>query len=54
MKNEELTMEEKADLKRVTGQMLCNTSQIRPNLCYEACIMINISKQPKIKMRFID
>ena len=37
MKNNPLTKEERADLKRLSGQMLWVTSQTSPDLSFETC-----------------
>ena len=50
MKNDELSLEERDDLKRLTGQMIWVTSQTRPDLSFETCIMSNIGKNPKVNM----
>lgn len=42
MENKEFGVEDKADLKRLTAQMLRFASQSRPDLCYEACAMSKI------------
>ena len=41
MKDSSLILEEKADLKRLSGQILWVTSQTRPDLSYETCKMSN-------------
>lgn len=46
MKNKE-RVEDKADFKRLAGQMLWFTSLTRPDLRYEECVMSNIGKEPK-------
>ena len=50
MKNNSLTKEERADLKRLSGQMLWVTSQTRPDLSFETCRMSNIGKDPKVNI----
>ena len=50
MRDEELTQEEKAELKRFSGQMLWVSSQTRPDLSYETCIMGNMGKSPTMSI----
>ena len=50
MKNNSLTKEERADLKRLSGQMLWVTSQTRPDLSFETCRMSNIGKDPIVNI----
>ena len=47
-KADELNEEEKAELKRLIGQMMWVTSQTRPDLSFETCIMSNAGKHPKM------
>ena len=49
-KSNELKKEEKAELKRLSGQMMWVTSQTRPDLGFETCVMSNTGKHPNIKM----
>ena len=49
MKADELNEEEKAKLKRLSGQMMWVTSQTRPDLSFETCIMNNAGKHPTVK-----
>ena len=46
----ELTTEEKAYLKRLSGQMMWVVSQTRPDLSFETCVMSNTDKHPSVKM----
>ena len=50
IRNEELTQEEKVELKRFSGQMLWVSSQTRPDLSYETCMMGNTGKNPTMSM----
>ena len=50
MRNEELTQEEKAELRKFSGQMLWVSSQTRPDLSYETCMMGNTGKSPTMSM----
>lgn len=43
-KNEELTTEEKAELKCLSGQMMWVASQTRLDISYEMCAMSNTGK----------
>ena len=45
-----MTPREKSDLKRLSGQMNWVTSQSRPDLCFETCVMSNVSKHSTKKM----
>ena len=45
----ELNEEEKAELKRLSGQMMWVTSQTRPDLSFETCIISNAGKHPTVK-----
>ena len=47
--NAELNVDERLELKRLSGQMLWVTSQTRPDLSFEACMMSNAGKHPTIK-----
>ena len=48
-KADELNEEEKAELKRLSGQMMWETSQTRPDLSFRTCIMSYAGKQPTVK-----
>ena len=48
-KADELNEEEKAELKRLSGQMMWVTSQTRPDLSFETCVMSNDGKHPTVK-----
>ena len=48
-KADELSEEEKAKLKRLSGQMFWVTSQTRPDLSFETCIMSNAGKHSTVK-----
>ena len=45
-RNEELTVEEKSELKRLSGKMLWVSSQSRLDMSYETCMMSNTGKKP--------
>ena len=45
-----LTTEEKDELKKLSGQMIWVSSQTRPDLAYETCIMSNQGTNPTVKM----
>ena len=47
--NANLTAEEKSSLKSLSGQMLWVTSQTRPDMAYETCIMSNSGKTPTVR-----
>ena len=49
-KADELNEEEKAELKRLSGQMMWVTSQTCPDLSFESCIMSNAGKHPTVKI----
>ena len=49
-RDEVLTSEEKTKLKKLSGQMLWVSSQTRPDLSYETCIMSNTGNKPTMKM----
>ena len=49
-KSDELNGEEKAELKRLSGQMMWVASQTRPDLSFETCVMSNTGKHPSVKM----
>lgn len=49
LKNEELTVEVKADLKNIYWSDALGHLKL-DNLCYEVCLMNKIGKQAKIKM----
>merc|ERR1711879_536665 len=46
----ELTLKEKAELKRLSGQMMLVTPQTRPDMSFETCVMSNMGKNPTVKM----
>ena len=48
MNNVELSHDEKSELKRLSGQMLWVSSQTRPDLSYETCVMSNMGKHPTV------
>ena len=48
-KADELNEEEKAELKRLSGQMMWVTSQTRPDLSFETCIMSNAGNHLTVK-----
>ena len=50
MRDEVLTQEEKGDLKRFSGQMLWVSTQTRPDVSYETCMMGNMGKSPTMDM----
>ena len=50
MRKEELNSDEKSKLKRLSGQMLWVSSQTRPDLSFETCIMGNTGKGPTMNM----
>ena len=52
MKLDDLTQEERAELRRLSGQMLWVTSQTRPDLSYETCVISNVGKNPKVALLF--
>ena len=49
-KNDELTTDEKSELKRLSGQMMWVASHTRPDVSFETCSMSNTGKHPTIKM----
>ena len=49
-RNDELTSEERKELKRLSGQMMWVTSHTRPDVSYETCVMSNTGKHPSVKM----
>lgn len=49
-KTDELNVEEKSELKRLSGQMMWVASQTRPDLSFETCVMSNTGKHPSVKM----
>ena len=49
-KSDELTAEERAELKRLSGQMMWVASQTRPDVSFETCVMSNTGKHPTVKM----
>lgn len=49
-KNDELSRDEKTELKRLTGQMMWVSTQTRPDGLM--CRMSNIGKSPKVKLLF--
>ena len=46
----ELTDEEKAELKSLSGKMIWAASQTRPDVAYETCVMANAGQHPTVKM----
>ena len=48
MKDDSLNSEERAELRRLSGQMLWVTSQTGPDLSFETCVISNIGKNPKV------
>ena len=40
-----LTLKKKAELKRLSGQMMWVTSQTRPDMSFETCVMSNMGKK---------
>ena len=51
-KNDELSQEEKTELKRLTGQMMWVSTQTRPDVSFDVCQMSNTGKSPKVKLLF--
>ena len=47
-KNDQLTSEEKKQLRSVSGQLLWATSQTRPDCAYHSCIVSNYGKEPTV------
>ena len=47
-RNEELLQEDKVELKRLSGQMLWVSSQTRPDLSFETCMMGNAGRNPTV------
>ena len=47
--NAELNSDEKSELKRLSGQMLWVSSQTRPDVSYETCLMSNMGRCPTVK-----
>ena len=45
-----LSPDEKSDLKRLSGQMNWVTSQTRPDMSFETCVMSNVGKQANKKI----
>ena len=50
MRDEVLTQEKKGDLKWFSHQMLWASSQTRPDVSYETCMMGNMGKNPTMDM----
>ncbi|CAL4239450.1 unnamed protein product, partial [Meganyctiphanes norvegica] len=50
MKGDDLTTEECAGLKKFAGQMLWVTSQTRPDLSFEICMISNTGKNHKVSL----
>ena len=48
--NSPMTPAERCDLKCLSGQMNWVTSQTRPDMCYETCVMSNAGKQSPKKL----
>ena len=46
--NQELTKEERKSLKSLSGQMIWITSQTRPDLAFDTCMMSNTGKSPTV------
>ena len=46
--NAELNSDERSELRRLSGQMLWVSSQTRPDISYETCLMSNTGKHPTI------
>ena len=51
-KQDDLSHEERVELRRLSGQMLWVTSHTRPDLSFETCMMSNTGKHPKVAMLF--
>ena len=51
-KNDELSQEKKAELKRLTGKMMWASTQTQPNVAFDVCRMSNAEKFPKVKLLF--
>jgi transposase InsO family protein len=49
-RNDELNIDERKELKRLSGQMMWVTSQTRPDISFETCTMSNTGKHPTVKM----
>ena len=49
-KDDELSKEEKKEMRRLSGQMNWVASQTRPDVSYDVCRISNIGKHPKVKM----
>ena len=49
MNNAELNSDERSDLKRLSGQMLWASTQTRPDVSFETCVMSNMGKHPTVK-----
>ena len=48
-KNDELSKDEIADLKRLAGQMMWVSTQTRPDVAFDVCTMSNCGKHAKVK-----
>ena len=48
-KNDELTKEEKSQLRSFCGQIQWATSQTRPDAGFETCVMNNVGKHATVK-----
>ena len=44
-----LNCDERKELKRLSGQMLWVTSQTRPDMSFETCMMSNMGKEPTVR-----
>ena len=51
-KNDELSQDEKTELKRLTGQTMWISSQTRPDVAFDVCQMSKTGKFPKVKLLF--
>lgn len=51
-RSDELTVNERKELKRLSGQMMWVASQTRPDVSFETCAMSNTGKSPTVKMLF--
>ena len=49
-KQDDLSHKERKDLRRLSGQMLWVSSQTRPDISFETCMMSNTGKHPKVAM----
>lgn len=51
-KNDELSRDEKTELKRLTSQMMWVSTQTQLDVSFDVCRMSNIGKSPKVKFLF--